>query len=705
MKEMARMQHRSIGRTMALVVGACIVTAAIWGLASRGQTVPSVEIESAMAAPANAGPAQPGPAQAAPAQGRADTSQPGKADQAASPYTLEQAISDRAQRTTIAFDALGFLTGTLGTDSFFPPGKVADFWGFQYLRDNDPSQMGHNTDFLTKAALNMYAVLTTEQRVKLVTLAKSQVSSINAYGYKRFVLMDAFRRQLEGDLPAGTTGLSESAVKAYSAKLYRLDGQISYARAQVMGGILSSLSSEQRASLDAMVGRGMLEWPAAIEPEDMRGLSRDEKVAVMTYSGDMFSWYAGSAEADVYFCPERHGTYFGSFYLKDAPAVGNPGYSIPTTITGDMGDKLLSVLDKQQAARVSGLVDAQRSYLLGIVATRRSVAAKLRLFMAGKQAGKTTVMELMERYGALDGAIVYRYATAFSAVGRTLTTNQKTQLTALRRQLLGDLKPDGAFLYSQAIPMPEIADTDFLFGAGTAAPAVTRLSPTSARRGVTVTITGARFGAKRGTSFVTFGATRCTRYVSWSATRIKCKVPASAAFGPLKVRVTTSSGTGSGRSFTVKGSSSFTLTSGAFHDGGTLPAVYTADGTGISPPLAWTTGPKGTVQFAVMMTTLALDGKKWNWVLYGIPADVTSLAAGTDGVGIAGLTSDGPESRYYPPNSQGPGPKTYTLTVYALSGTPTFTVPAGEVNGAALTSAISKLTLASSRLSVTYTRT
>jgi phosphatidylethanolamine-binding protein (PEBP) family uncharacterized protein len=84
---------------------------------------------------------------------------------------------------------------------------------------------------------------------------------------------------------------------------------------------------------------------------------------------------------------------------------------------------------------------------------------------------------------------------------------------------------------------------------------------------------------------------------------------------------------------------------------------------------------------------------------------VTSLAAGTDGVGIAGLTSDGPESRYYPPNSQGPGPKTYTLTVYALSGTPTFTVPAGEVNGAALTSAISKLTLASSRLSVTYTRT
>ena len=47
----------------------------------------------------------------------------------------------------IAFDAAAFLTGDLGSDSFFPPGKVADFWGFQYLRDNDPSEMGHAGDF------------------------------------------------------------------------------------------------------------------------------------------------------------------------------------------------------------------------------------------------------------------------------------------------------------------------------------------------------------------------------------------------------------------------------------------------------------------------------------------------------------------------------------------------------------------------------
>ena len=40
-----------------------------------------------------------------------------------------------------------------------------------------------------------------------MTLATSQVDEINQYGYNRFVLMEAFRRLLDGDLPAGTSGL------------------------------------------------------------------------------------------------------------------------------------------------------------------------------------------------------------------------------------------------------------------------------------------------------------------------------------------------------------------------------------------------------------------------------------------------------------------------------------------------------------------
>jgi hypothetical protein len=379
-------------------------------------------------------------------------------------FTIEQTLSDEAQRNTIAFDGLAFLTGNLGSDSFFPPGKVADFWGFQYLRDNDPSQMGHNTDFLTRASLNMLTILTSDQKTQLITLAKSQVSLINEYGYKRFVLMEAFRRLLVGDLPAGSTGLDQSAVQTYSAALYRLDGEISYDRAQVMGSILYNLSAEQKAYLAGMVGKGMTSWPVVDEPAELKGLTQDEKVAVMTYAGDLFSWYAGSIEADVYFCPERQGTYFGSFYMKDAPAVGNPGYSIPVTLTAEMGATFLKTITPDQAALITGLVDDQKPALYEIVDRREDVSALLRQFMAGGTPDETTVLDLMERYGELDGEIIYRYATAFASVNETLTTEQRATLTKLRTDLLGSLAyPSGAYLYSRAIAMPDIPNTDFLF--------------------------------------------------------------------------------------------------------------------------------------------------------------------------------------------------------------------------------------------------
>ena len=109
-----------------------------------------------------------------------------------------------------------------------------------------------------------------------------------------------------------------------------------------------------------------------------------QQTVIVTYAGDMFSWYAGSVEADVYFCPERQGTYFGSFYLKDAPAMGNPDYTIPSNLTGDMGRALLETLTPDQAQLVTGLVDIQRPYLLGIVDVRREVSAQLRRFMTGQ---------------------------------------------------------------------------------------------------------------------------------------------------------------------------------------------------------------------------------------------------------------------------------------------------------------------------------
>ena len=80
---------------------------------------------------------------------------------------------------------------------------------------------------------------------------------------------------------------------------------------------------------------------------------------------------------------------------------------------------------------------------------------------------------------------------------------------------------------------------------------------------------------------------------------------------------------------------------------------------------------------------------------------MTSLAEATT-VGTAGVSTDGSELRYYPPCSTGPGEKTYTITLYALSGTPTFSVP---VTGTVLTSTISPLVIGSKQVNVTYTRT
>lgn len=151
--------------------------------------------------------------------------------------------------------------------------------------------------------------------------------------------------------------------------------------------------------------------------------------------------------------------------------------------------------------------------------------------------------------------------------------------------------------------------------------------------------------------------------------------------------------------------STMALTSTAGVDGGALPAEFTCDGASVSPPLAWTGAPAGTKEFALLMTTLPGDGTtKWNWVMYGIPASTTALARNTSGVGKFGVGSDGPSAAYQAPCSQGPGLKLYTFTVYALSGSPVFSVPASQITGAAVQSAIAGLTLASGSLTLGYTR-
>lgn len=130
----------------------------------------------------------------------------------------------------------------------------------------------------------------------------------------------------------------------------------------------------------------------------------------------------------------------------------------------------------------------------------------------------------------------------------------------------------------------------------------------------------------------------------------------------------------------------------------------TCDGKGESPPLVWSGVPAGTAELALLMTTEAKDGRKWNWVLFGIPAGTTALSTASVGVGTCGLTSDGPALAYSPPCSAGPGAKAYTFSLYALSGKPVLPAAAKDVTGPILTAAIAPLTLATSTLTANHTR-
>ncbi|MEI6152792.1 MAG: carboxypeptidase-like regulatory domain-containing protein, partial [Deltaproteobacteria bacterium] len=236
----------------------------------------------------------------------------------------DQTVSDQAQSMTIAFDGLAFVTGSFCAQTFYPPGKVADFFGFQYLRDNDLSGMGHNTDFTTLTADPILVLLNDVQLKILSDLGTAEATLNDNYGYARFPLAKAFRRLNDGDLPTGKTGLSRDAVKAFSAYLFSIDGEMSYLRAKAYASVLGSMDTTQQATLAAMKGKGSLQWTQPTDAQVNAVLAKYPGQMMRTYAGEMLAWYLGNIDADVYFCPEREGTYFGSFFMKDIKAMNNP---------------------------------------------------------------------------------------------------------------------------------------------------------------------------------------------------------------------------------------------------------------------------------------------------------------------------------------------------------------------------------------------
>jgi hypothetical protein len=138
-------------------------------------------------------------------------------------------------------------------------------------------------------------------------------------------------------------------------------------------------------------------------------------------------------------------------------------------------------------------------------------------------------------------------AVTFNSTPASFTPDSDRQITAA--------VPAGATTGKIAVTTPGGSATSaasFTVTLSPTAPSITKLKPTSAKRGALVTISGTDFGAAQGTGAVKFGSKTCTKYVSWSDTQIKCRVPAKAKFGAVKVTVTTKAGKSNARSFAVK---------------------------------------------------------------------------------------------------------------------------------------------------------
>ena len=70
-----------------------------------------------------------------------------------------------------------------------------------------------------------------------------------------------------------------------------------------------------------------------------------------------------------------------------------------------------------------------------------------------------------------------------------------------------------------------------------------------------------------------------------------------------------------------------TIKSPAFKDGELIDAKYTCKGEDISPELNWSGVPEGTKSFALICDDPDAPLMTWvHWVIYDIPANVTSLS-------------------------------------------------------------------------------
>jgi Raf kinase inhibitor-like YbhB/YbcL family protein len=108
-----------------------------------------------------------------------------------------------------------------------------------------------------------------------------------------------------------------------------------------------------------------------------------------------------------------------------------------------------------------------------------------------------------------------------------------------------------------------------------------------------------------------------------------------------------------------------------------VPQEYTGEGADRSPPLTWSGAPAATKEFAIIVHDPdAPVGTWYHWVLYNLPAEVTSLPAGLPREAVLEQPVKGRQGRNSWPNinvgyrgpkpPKGHGRHRYHFTVYAV---------------------------------------
>ena len=136
-----------------------------------------------------------------------------------------------------------------------------------------------------------------------------------------------------------------------------------------------------------------------------------------------------------------------------------------------------------------------------------------------------------------------------------------------------------------------------------------------------------------------------------------------------------------------QGMASISVTSLAFADHAPIPARYTADGQGVSPPLQWAGIPAGTASLVLVVEDA--DSPTPNPLVHALAVDLAGAdgalaeaafaSADNDGTGLHAGRNSLLQAAWMPPDPPpGHGVHRYAFQVYALNANPGFSDTPGR---------------------------